>query len=174
MLIGGECTGKSALAQALVEARRADGHTALVVPEALREFVDRAGRTPTADEQRAILTSQKDSVHAALQQDVDLVVSDPAPLMTAVYSIQYFDDRKLLPSALDDLESSDLIVWCAPDLPWQPDGKHRDGPQARDLTDRILESQVIPLLTDIPLVQVHGSLATRVETVIDALDASAS
>lgn len=172
MLLGGECTGKSALAQALVKVQRASSRTALLVPEVLREFVDRVNRTPTVDEQRRIMESQQRAVESALQQGVDLVVSDPAPLMTAVYSIQYFNDHTLLPSAIHDITNADLVVWCAPDVPWQPDGKHRDGPQARDLTDQLIRSQIEPALTGTRLIRVSGSPANRLDKVLTALGSS--
>ena len=172
MLLGGECTGKSALAQALVKVQRASSRTALLVPEVLREFVDRVNRTPTVDEQRGIMESQQRAVESALQQGVDLVVSDPAPLMTAIYSIQYFNDHSLLPSAIHDITYADLVVWCAPDVPWQPDGKHRDGPQARDLTDQLIRSQIESAITGTRLIRVSGSPTGRLQTVLTALDSS--
>jgi nicotinamide riboside kinase len=118
------------------------------------------------------MESQQHAVESALQQGVDLVVSDPAPLMTAVYSIQYFNDHSLLPSAIHDIANADLVVWCAPDVPWQPDGKHRDGPQARDLTDQLIRSQIEPTITGTHLIRVSGSPAGRLETVLTALGSS--
>lgn len=173
MLLGGECTGKSALAQALVDAYQASGHTALLVPEALRAFVDRVNQTPTVDEQREIMESQQSAVKSALRQGVDLVVSDPAPLMTAVYSIQYFNDHSLRPWAIDNIRNADLVVWCAPDVPWKPDGKHRDGPQARELTDQLIRSEIEPAVTGTGLIRVSGSPANRLEAVLTALGAGA-
>jgi len=92
-------------------------------------------------------------------------VCDPAPLMTAVYSIQYFADDSLLDQALAATESADLLVWCLPDLPWHPDGFHRDGPEARDATHELLASRVVPRLDEQLLHIAAGSLQQRVTDV---------
>ena len=55
--------------------------------------------------------------------------------MTAVYSIQYYDDWSLLPRALEWTSVSDCVVWCQDDFPWQPDPQ-RDGSHARARSQR--------------------------------------
>jgi nicotinamide riboside kinase len=166
LLLGGECTGKTSLATAVAEDQRARGRSVLVVSEALRDFVDSTGRTPHR--------RQCDSLTAALDParagGVDLVVCDPAPLMTAVYSVQYFTDDSLLDHALAATESADLLVWCLPDLPWQPDGLHRDGPEARDATHELLASRVVPRLDEQLLHIAAGSLQQRVARVRPAIE----
>ena len=165
-LLGGECTGKSALATAL--------HSSLgahVVPEHLRAFVDQHGRTPWPNEQPAIFQEQLDALDgavAACDAD-DLVVGDPAALMTAVYSIQYFDDDSLLPRALESSARADLLVWCQPDFPWSADGLHHDGPDARQLTHRIIEQRIVPALPDESLILAAGTLEDRLNKVLAAL-----
>ena len=169
LLLGGECTGKTSLATAVAEDQRARGRSVLVVSEALRDFVDSTGRTPHRDEQEAVWRSQCDSLTNALDTaragGVDLVVCDPAPLMTAVYSIQYFADDSLLDPALAATESADLLIWCQPDLPWQPDGLHRDGPEARHATHELLSSLAVPQLDEQLLHIAAGSLQQRVTDV---------
>ena len=174
LLLGGECTGKTSLATAVAEDQRARGRSVLVVSEALRDFVDSTGRTPHRDEQEAVWRRQCDSLTDALDTaragGVDLVVCDPAPLMTAVYSVQYFTDDSLLDHALAATESADLLVWCLPDLPWQPDGLHRDGPEARDATHELLASRVVPRLDEQLLHIAAGSLQQRVARVRPAIE----
>lgn len=89
-LLGGECTGKTTLAKALCD--RLD---AVVVAEYLREFVSNTGRAPTELEQAEIMTTQIAAETAALAASgpKTLVICDPAALMTAIYSIAYFEDR---------------------------------------------------------------------------------
>jgi hypothetical protein len=58
------------------------------------------------------------------------------------------------------------VAWCAPDLPWEPDGIVRDGPQARDATQRLLEQRVASELHDIPVIDVAGTLDERVARVL--------
>lgn len=166
-LVGAECSGKSTLAEALAVAL-----PACVVGEELRDFVDTMGRTPRASEQAGILQRQ-----AAREEDAAAVcpmpwiVADPAPLMTAVYSVEYFADDTLLPSALEHARNYDLLVWCAPDLPWVADGVMRDGPERRASTeaaiDRILRTADPRALP--PMIRVTGDTAGRVRCVTSAL-----
>ena len=171
-VVGGESTGKSTLAAALGLSL-----PGVVVGEHLRTWVEEhGGRVPSAVEQAAVAAAQRESEIAAKAvaagRGLSWAVSDSGPLMTAVYSIQYFNDHTLLPSAIHDITNADLVVWCAPDVPWQPDGKHRDGPQARDLTDQLIRSQIEPALTGTRLIRVSGSPANRLDKVLTALGSS--
>ncbi len=171
LLLGGECTGKSALADALAQATGG-----FVVPEYLREFVEATGRTPQRAEQAQILESQQHRLSSAIAtaRPSNLVICDPAPLMTAVYSVQYFGDETLLEGAVEfehDLPARRVTrVWCAPDIPWSEDGIHRDGPAARAATHDIIERFVLPTVAANPVVYVSGSTGQRVETVLRALN----
>ena len=53
-LLGAESTGKTVLAAALATALTSPARRIAVVPEYLREFCDRHGRTPRRDEQAHI------------------------------------------------------------------------------------------------------------------------
>lgn len=141
-LLGGECTGKSTLAAAL-----GSRLPACVVDEAARDFVLRQQRPPRAEEQATVLAEQIARAATATASCAhDWVVVDPAPLMTAVYSVLYFGDDTLVPTGVEDALHYDLLVWCAPDLPWQPESGMRDGPQYRDAVDRLLADVVHDLL----------------------------
>lgn len=169
LLVGGECTGKSVLATQLVREFEQPGYSGIVVPEALRSFVDRTGRTPTRDEQKSIWHKQAEALRRAMESHVDLVVCDPAPLMTAVYSIQYFGDDSLLEPSLADITRTDAVIWCQPDIDWQPDGRHRDGPDARETTHDLLTSLVAPRLDKQRLHVARGSLDERLASTMDFL-----
>jgi len=94
-IVGAESTGKTQLAHALAQhIAEASGLRARAVGETLREWCDRAGRTPRADEQRAIAEEQARRIDAAAAE-VEVVVADTTPLMTAVYSELLFADRSL-------------------------------------------------------------------------------
>lgn len=168
LLLGGECTGKTALAAALAE--RIDTQRVHVVPEALREFTRQTGRPPVISEQDAIWLRQMELLADARQSSEieDLVVCDPAPLMTAVYSVQYFDDYSLLAPALEATDPADVLVLCSPDIPWEPDGIQRDGPAARRRTHDLLRELVLPAVHN-ELVVASGPLHQRVTQVMDAL-----
>ena len=166
-LIGGECTGKSTLATALGRAL-----PACVVPEVLRETVDRLGRPPLPSEQAEIMAEQVAREQAAaLTCAHPWLVADPAPLMTAIYSVQYFADDALLPAAAEQARDYDLIVWCDVDIPWTPDGAQRDGPAFRDRTEAIIATMVRDELEPqgSTVIKVTGSLADRVAAVLAAL-----
>ena len=133
-LLGAESTGKSTLALALCEALACAGHDAVVVPEYLREFCDRRGRTPHRDEQAAIADEQARRIGAAAHQHA-VVIADTTALMIAVYSDQVFGDTALYAAAEAAQAHVDLTLLTALDLPWQADGLQRDGPQVREPVD---------------------------------------
>ena len=165
-IVGGESTGKSTLAAEL--GVRLPG---VVVAEFLRDWVDRQGRVPLPAEQAAVMAAHRDSEVAALQRaeqsGLSWVVSDSGPLMTAVYSIQYYDDAALLPLAVEWTARNDLILWCQDDFPWQPDPQ-RDGSQARATSQQLL-AEIFAAHPELPMLEVRGGFDERVETVLDTV-----
>jgi len=117
------------------------------------------------------MVTHRESEVTALQQadraGSAWVISDGGPLMTAMYSLQYYNDASLLPFALEWTAQSRAVVWCQDDFPWQPDPQ-RDGEHARTTSQQILAAIFAehPLL---PLLAVHGSLDERVATVATAV-----
>ncbi|MFM7502982.1 MAG: AAA family ATPase [Betaproteobacteria bacterium] len=150
-MLGGECTGKTKLAQSLA-------HTLKLgyVPETLRLFVGEHQRSPRQDEQEAILMAQCDAIDKALcgldRAPIGPVfICDSSPWMTAIYSLQYFGDAGLFAKAkhlMLDLAGTYRFRWlhfhCADDIAWQADGVQRDGPGQRALS-RLLIEQYPPL-----------------------------
>jgi nicotinamide riboside kinase len=162
-LIGAECTGKTTVAAALAQELGA-----IHVPEALRSFVETRGRVPEAAEQAGILSEQRASVQMAhLDHPDSVIVCDPLPLMTAIYSIAYFDDSSLLTDAIDDARTYDLIWWCRPDLPWVPDGDQRDGEERRSQVDSLIGQIVTD--TGLDVVELQGTIDTRIREAINSL-----
>ena len=165
-VLGGECTGKSTLAAALGLRLRA-----IVVSECLRDWVEHRGRVPMPTEQAAVMAAHRESeIFALLQADQTgqpWVVSDSGPLMTAVYSIQYYNDASLLPQALAWTARSTAVVWCQDDLPWQPDPQ-RDGLQARATSQQIL-AEIFAEHPGLPMLAVGGSFQARVAAVLGEL-----
>lgn len=166
-LLGGECTGKSALAEEMALATGAQ-----LVPEELRAFVDAHGRAPQQNEQEQIMNEQLRALETAVQRGShdDLVVVDPSPAMTAVYSLQYFDDDSLLDLAVQRLKRANVIVWCQPDIPWIADGMHRDGPEHRSRTHELLRDQVVPRLDPGIVILARGDTQQRVRALQAVLD----
>lgn len=169
-VVGGESTGKSTLAAAL-----GDRLPAVVVGEFLRDWVDRRGRVPGPAEQIEVLTGHRESELTALREadrtGRSWVVSDSGPLMTAVYSVQYYDDASLLPVALEWAQHSTLLVWCQDDFPWSPDPQ-RDGPQARATSQQIL-ADTFAGHPAVSVLTVRGSTEERVRAVQDRLSSVA-
>lgn len=163
-LLGGECTGKTSLARAL-----ADVLPGRVVDEHLRAFVEIKGRPPAADEQRDVMRAQI-ARESDLEQASATVITDPAPLMTAVYSLAYFADGSLVDEAVAHARGYDLVVWCDIDLPWEPDPGQRDGPEYRARVHDILTAMVAERLEPegIPVLRVSGSLDQRIDAVTRA------
>lgn len=137
-LLGAESTGKTQLAQSLAAHWVAQGRQALWVPEVLREWCDRAGRTPAAHEQWDICHEQAMRVLQA--PPTHWVVADTTPLMTAIYSELLFADRSLYTYALEHQRHYDLTLVMGLDLPWVADGLQRDGAHVRAPVDRLLRA----------------------------------
>ena len=165
-VVGGESTGKSVLAAAL-----GTRLPALVVGEYLRSWVDERGRVPLRTEQAEVMAAQRDCEVSALRHVASAggswVVSDSGPLMTAVYSIQYYDDDSLLPRAVEWTAQSSRVVWCQDDFPWQPDPQ-RDGSHARAKSQEIL-TKIFADYPELPMLAVRGSIDDRAQTVTESL-----
>lgn len=161
-IVGAESTGKTMLAQALAERLRAAW-----VPEVLREWCGREGRTPRVEEQRAIAAEQQRRLETAADAH-EIVIADTTPLMTAVYSDLVFGDRSLY---------DDTLAWHARrvaatlltglDLPWQADGLMRDGPHVRAPVDRRVRDALAA--RGIPYGVVYGRDVLRTEAALAAL-----
>lgn len=129
-LLGAESTGKTTLVRGLAAALRARGHAVEVVPEALRLFCERLGRTPRVDEQRGIADVQAARIEDA-RRGADRVVADTTALMVAVYSEVVFGDRSLLPAALAAQRGIALTLVTGNDVAWVADGVQREGDHVR-------------------------------------------
>lgn len=153
-LLGAACTGKSTLTRALA----ARGHA--TVNEYLREWCLREGRTPLAHEQEGIAREQQRRIWAWSGTDAAHVIADTTALMTALYSLHYFNDASLLPWAVAAQRHFDFTLLCSPDgVPWQADGFLRDGPAAR----AHIHAQLVALLEGEGIAHhvLTGSLAER-------------
>ncbi|MFS2003610.1 AAA family ATPase [Duganella sp. CT11-25] len=117
-ILGAASSGKSTLAEALALRYRT-----LWVPEYLREFVDTEGRVPVAGDQFHIAATQRDREDAAAPRANQYLFCDTTPLMTAVYSRQYFGgiDAQLAPLADAHPRDYAFTLLTAPDIPWIDD-----------------------------------------------------
>ncbi|WP_298830243.1 ATP-binding protein [uncultured Piscinibacter sp.] len=166
-LLGAESTGKTTLAHALGASLAERGQRVAVVPEVLREFCDRAGRTPRSDEQRGIAAEQTRRIAAAAERH-DIVVADTTALMIAVYSDHVFGDRGLYDEALAAHASCHLTLLTALDLPWRADGLQRDGPHVREPVDAKVRAALTRAALDCSVV--FGQGATRLANALAAVE----
>jgi nicotinamide riboside kinase len=165
-VIGAECTGKSTLCQNL--AAQLPG---IYIPEALRDFCAAQGRTPTVTEQRIILQDQLQQEALALlrarHQALSWILCDSSPLITALYSQIYFADNSLAARALAHHKTYNLTLLMDTDLPWEPDGIQRDGPQMRQTA----QDKIIALLHEngIAHAVISGEEMAREEAALAAI-----
>lgn len=147
-ILGAESSGKSTLAAALA----AHYHT-VWVPEYLREFVEARQRTPRADEQLFIATTQIEREEEADTRAHRFLFCDTTPLMTAIYSEHYFGAADAELRALAAVHDYAATIVAAPTTPWLPDGLQRDSDAVRQhvharLVHRLHEAGIAYLLAD--------------------------
>jgi len=168
-LLGAESTGKTRLAGELARHLGAHGLRATAVPEVLREWCTREGREPSLQEQVAIAREQERRVDAA-SQDHDFVIADTSALMVAIYAGMLQRDGELLRFARARQQAYDATLLTGLDLPWQPDGLHRDPAHSREAVDALVRT----LLQEagVPYQVVYGEGPQRLQGALQALVAA--
>lgn len=166
-IVGAESTGKSVLAVALADAlAEATGLRVAAVPEWLRLWCEREGRTPRPHEQAGIAEETHARIDAAAAAH-DIVVCDTTALMTTVYSDLLFADRSLDALAIAHQRTMDLTLLTALDLPWVADGHQRDGPHVRGPVDDRVRALLIR--HGLPWALVAGAGPARLQCALDAV-----
>lgn len=166
-IVGAESTGKTALAAALAgRIAQETGLSSTWVPEHLRAWCEREGRTPRQDEQAGIAAAQAAAIDAAAGTHA-VVVADTTPLMTAVYSRIVFGDDSLVAPACTWHRRCAATLLTALDLPWVADGLQRDGPHVREPVDTLVREALVGHALTWSLVSGHGE--TRVDNALDAV-----
>ncbi len=165
-LLGAESTGKSTLARALHETLPSlTGLRVARVDEYLREWCEREGRTPRADEQRAIIEEQERRADT-LAASHELLIADTTALMPAIYSEYLFADSSLAAWAHQAHRRYHLSLLMGTDLPWVADGM-RDGPHAQAPVDRLLRRWLREAGHAFVVVQGQGD--SRLQHALDAI-----
>lgn len=144
-LLGAESSGKSTLAEAL-----AARHGTVWVPEYLREFVDRHARVPFESDQYPIACTQIAREDQAALRATRFLFCDTTPMMTALYSRQYWGRVDPQLARLDRRHDYAFTLVTAPDGPWEPDGLQRESEEVRQHVHRMLletlDARAIPYL----------------------------
>ena len=166
-LLGAESTGKTQLAQDLAAHLRARGLRAAAVPEALRAWCTREGRAPRPEEQLSIAQAQERQVDEAAAAGAQVVVADTTALMALVYAGMLFEDDPLYRYALAQQRRYDATLVTGLDLPWTPDGLHRDATQPREDVDALVRSLL--QRAGVPFQVVYGSGPARLQAALVAL-----
>jgi nicotinamide riboside kinase len=170
-LLGAESTGKSRLCGELAAHLRAKGASVAVVPEVLREWCQREGRTPRPEEQMPIAQEQESRVDAAAATS-EVVISDTTALMVAIYSAMLFEDGRLYQFALARQRSYSLTLLTGLDVPWVADGLQRDGPQVREPVDAMIRTALSR--AGIGYQVVYGSGPERLDNALAAIASAAT
>lgn len=166
-LLGAESTGKTRLAQALASHLQAHGLRAAAVPEVLRAWCTREDRAPRPEEQLAIAEEQEARVDAAVAEGAQVVIADTSALLVAIYAGMLFEDGELLRFALERQRRYDATLVTGLDLPWVPDGLHRDAAHPREEVDALLRSLL--QRAGVPFQVIYGSGAQRLHAALAAL-----
>jgi NadR type nicotinamide-nucleotide adenylyltransferase len=165
LILGPESTGKSTLASALGAYFQEPW-----VPEVAREYLEKLGRTYAYEDLLQIGKQQmqlEDEMAGAAKNhlfcDTDLRVIQ-------VWSRHRFG--KIDPWVLEELErrTYDLILLCAPDLPWQADPlrEHPDLEIREQLFEQYLE---ITQQSGFPFTIISGDASVRLRTSVEAIRA---
>lgn len=168
-VVGAESTGKTSLALALAERISATGQRCIAVPELLRHWCEREGRTPRPDEQAAIAQAQTEAIEAAARTH-DVVICDTTALMTAIYSEYIFGDRSLIEAGLAFHRRCDLTLLTALDIEWEADGLQREGPHVRPPIDALIRAALAEGGVSWSLVSGPGE--ERIASALNAIRAS--
>lgn len=160
LIVGGECSGKSSLSEAL--AKRLGS---IWVPEYARGWVERTGREVSAGDVDAIVSGQRAAGVAAVagaQQTGVVVIQDTCLLQSLVYSRHYFD---FVPGGLEEKAKAELegaIVFVTDgDIPWVSEIKQRGVPAGRAAVQELLVEQLAAFGKSYTLLR--GNLATRLD-----------
>lgn len=166
-LLGGESSGKTTLGQALTLQLNALGVPTTLVPEHLRAWCEREGRTPLAHEQAAIAAEQTRLIETAANRSAPVVVADTTALVVSAWSELLFNDRSLHGSSLTQQGGMRLTLLMGLDFPWQASGVFRDGPVARAAIDAVLRREL--QAAGIPFQTVYGPAEARLQHALRAV-----
>ena len=163
LILGPESTGKSTLAEKLAK------HFAEPwVPEVAREYLEKLDRPYAYDDLLQIGKQQMRTEDELAMQAQNYLFCDTDLRVIQVWSQHRYG--KVDPWVLEELarRTYDLILLCAPDLPWQADPL-REHPEL-EMRQQFFEIyQQLSQASGIPWILVSGDTAQRLSTAIQAV-----
>ncbi len=168
-VLGAEATGKTELINALATA-----HPTLftVLHEPLRQFCEVHSRVPNALEQAQLMNQHASDIVALANTCSTLwLLCDCAPITTALYSHQYYQQPHLIdPATLFHQQNVNQTWVIRPEFAWvaDPNPIMRDGPAAQQQFDTLLMNWLEQYSIS-PLRQLKGSTAQRLNQAIAAI-----
>ena len=163
LILGPESTGKSTLAEKLAK------HFAEPwVPEVAREYLEKLDRPYAYEDLLQIGKQQMRTEDELAMQAQNYLFCDTDLRVIQVWSQHRYG--KVDPWVLEELarRTYDLILLCAPDLPWQADPL-REHPEL-EMRQQFFEIyQQLSQASGIPWILVSGDTAQRLSTAIQAV-----
>ena len=161
-LIGGECTGKSSLAEALAK----QYHT-ICVPEFARDYLIPRNGQYTLGQSILIAQGQVDREDDMAAKANRILFCDTDALATMIWSEYYFGQSYPAVRELAHSRHYDLYLLTSPDFPWVDDGLRRS-PDSREWFDQRFQQELES--RHLPYVRVTGPLPHRMQTAQQAIE----
>jgi nicotinamide riboside kinase len=163
VVTGSECTGKTALAEAL-----AKHYGTVCVPEYSRRFVLAKGAPPVRSDVDAIARGQIALEHELAATATSILLLDTDLMSTLIYSRHYYGDCPDWIEQELSARPAALYLLAHIDVPWQPDGLMRDRGHMREEMQQLFVDELLRRV--LPFVEVRGSVEDRMERAARAID----
>lgn len=167
VVTGSECTGKTTLSRALAE-----HYCTVVVPEAVRGFVDAKGAAPEYEDVDAIARLHLEIAETAARSARELLIFDTDLMSTWIYSHHYYGD---CPSWVDEeltRHPGDLYLLAGIDVPWVPDGDQRDRGHMREEMQALFRDELVR--RGFRFIEIEGTHEARMNQATRGIDESAA
>ncbi|MFO7940038.1 MAG: ATP-binding protein [Bacteroidales bacterium] len=162
VICGPESTGKTVLSKAL-----ADYFQVPWVPEIARAYIEQLNRQYTYDDVAFIAQKQIEQDKQLEKQQLPWVIFDTWLIITKVwFEVVYRKNPKWLTLYMQQ-QHIDLVLLCAPDIPWVADGVRENGGAMRNILFQRYQHEIERLAA--PFVVIQGDGQVRTQQAIDVI-----